>query len=442
MWLANRSGGKTRALSILHHVNSLFKENCWTLHAATIEAQAKLCKMYIDEYFDLEVFEGAEGYPSSTTVVHYAETGAKIDIRPSTMSAMSGPKAQITTLDEIEFMKWENLQQAVGIGHSLPHIPSLLILGSTRQKIFGSMHRLSENAHKMGVARYSWCLWETMQRCPTNSNACPLWERCEGKKCQRGDGYWAVDDVIPKAAMVDEEVWMTQYECSKPSRQGLVYSTFDEAIHVSAVKGEYRAGLPTYLSCDWGYTAPAAVGFYQRTGEFGWKYDEIYVQGLLHQELLNRVLEKKQHWGARFEAGWGDPEDADANAMFRKQLKIPWYAGNNNIEERTMGVRHRLRDARGVATIFFHPRCVATVREMSLYHLREIGVGSDGSPVYDETPVDADDHAMSELGYFCWGTRQGVSSLSMADVITVQPRTPAPDPGQVGPVGNIRGKQF
>lgn len=444
-WLANRTGGKTRNFSLLHHANSTFNDALWTLHAATQEEQALQCKQYLEEYFSADWFAPlALGKPAAS--VRRYTNRARVTVRPGTINAFSGPKPQVLGLDEVEFLPWLNFQQSIGMPHSTDAFPALLLLGSTRQRTHGTMQRLTDNAARMGLEMYTWCVWEVMEPCQTRSKDCPLWERCRGGQlCQNPDGFMKVRDVIQKAALWDDEAWETQGLCQRPSRRGLVYWMLDPAVHVHA-KWDYRPTLPVYLSADWGYSSPASIGFYQDTPEAGWKFDEIYITHQLGEQLLGLVLEKQKQYGCRFASGWGDPENAEHNARFRKGLAIPWLAGNNVIEEKVRSVRARLRPAVGPPTLFFHPRCVNTLREFNLYHQRETGTLADGTPTYAEDPVDEENHAMDELAYYCWGRRRE-HRLSMADSIIVTPTgAPARFPGDAasgpGPAQRPTGKAW
>ena len=429
LWIANRTGGKTRNISLLHHANSSFKKDCWTFHSSTVKEQAERCRHYVEEYFRIpEIAPNKDEDSSVIKTLTYRPTRAKIEVQAGTMGQFSGPKPQVLGLDEVEFLKWENFQQSIGMAHSLPHIPSLMLYGSTRQRIFGTMNRLSENAGRLGLATYQWCVWEVMSPCPIRSRACSLWNRCEGTKCQNSEGFWTPSDVFEKAEITDPETWDTQYECKRPSRKGLVFDTFDPAIHVNMYRADYNPRFPVYLGADWGYTSPAAVLFFQVHNETAWCFDEIYVQRKLNDQVLDLVVRKQQQYQCKFSMGWGDQEDPDANARFRKGLHpAAWFLGEVELMPRLRSVRERLLTVTGHTTLFFHPRCTNTLREFNLYHNKEAGsMSSEGEPIYLDEPEDEDNHAMDALGYFCAGMRKH-HRVTMRDVITVT----TPEPGEL-----------
>ena len=124
--LANRKGGKTRALSILHHLNSLFKPGCWTTSVGAIDKQAKRCYDYFQEYVDYE------RHSNNNITILYKEdiirtiksetvyrNGSKVEILPGTLSQVSGPHPQKAILDEVEKTSWDVLQQFIGMPHVL-----------------------------------------------------------------------------------------------------------------------------------------------------------------------------------------------------------------------------------------------------------------------------------------------------------------------------------
>jgi hypothetical protein len=424
IWIASRSSGKTRSLSVLHFANSHFKPRCWTLHTSTIEFQALLCKRYVDGYHTIEEFtEIAEQRTIARTRQYF--NGSTFEIVPGTMGGLSGPKPQVFAIDEVEFMKWENVQQSIGMAHSTPDIPSLMLFGSTRQRTYGSLNRMSQNAERMGLAVYHFCVWESMAPCRVRARTCPLWERCEhGRWCNNEDGFLDPEDVISKAGLADEEVWDTQYASKRPSSKGLVYDTFDPAMHVKASRTEYVQGLPVYLAADWGYSHPACVLFAQKIGEVVSVFDEVYVQRKLNSQVLELVQAKLRQLGLpQVPQGWGDSEDPDAQTQFRQGLPhTRWNNGQIELEPRLRATRQRLKNALGETTIFFHPRCVNVIAEFSLYHCKEVGMGTDGEPLYSEEPEDESNHAMDALGYLCCGlansgrpTMQDVLNLTQRD---------------------------
>lgn len=425
IWIGTRSSGKTRGASILHFANAVFKPRCATLHASTIEPQAHRCRRYVDEYHRLPIFRPLG--PSAPARLRAYPNGATLEVVPGTVHQMSSPKAQVVFLDEVEFLPWDVLQQSLGVAHSQPDIPSLMLFASTRQRVFGSMNRLSQHAERMGLAVYNSCVWETMAPCRRRSPTCPLWERCEGGRwCQNDEGFLDPEDIIAKAGMADQETWDTQYVARRPSRRGLVFDTFDPAIHVRAARAEYVPGIPVVLGADWGYSHPAAVLFGQRLGEVLSIFDEVYVQRKLNAELLDLVRQKLQHYGVtQVAAGWADPEDPEANAIFRAGLPCRWsiVTTPTTLEDRLRAVRERLRNALGEVRLFVHPRCVNTIAEFSLYHHREVGTGTDGEPLYADAPEPENDHAMDALGYLCWGLRSA-GRPSMSDLLRLTEGVP------------------
>jgi hypothetical protein len=207
--------------SILHHLNSVFHRSHRTVHGATIERQADLCKEYLDEYLDegTPLFD-VMGRKRLTGRTRRYKTRSTIRFLPGTLKSFSGPKGQTVVIDEADAMEWRNIQQALGMLHSEPDMESMLIFGSTRERPYGAMQRLVDKSLRPAggedivVHPWIWCIFEVMQPCRTRSKACPLWERCEhGALCQNELGFVPVSDVIQKAALADDEIWDTQYRC-------------------------------------------------------------------------------------------------------------------------------------------------------------------------------------------------------------------------------------
>lgn len=407
-----------------------------------------MCGDYLNEYRKQDWFTPYMMRPQMREVIYTTPNASgtgtgRVSIRPGTVGAFSGPKPIVTCIDEVdELPQWRNLMQALGMSKSQPPDWSTLLLASTRTYVFGIMNRLTENAAEMRLRVRSWCVWDVMAPCPTKNASCPLWERCRhGEKCNNEQGYWEAADVIQKAAMADDHYWATQYECSKPARQGLVYWQFDEsgAVGPNGEPGhvhemwEYNPDLPVAISVDWGYTAPAAVNFYQWNGILAWQFDEINVQQQSDEEVIALIQARAAQWeartGRRFNIlhGWADPErPSGVRDLKRAFTRMKFYAAALTIEDRLTATRARLKNIRGHATIFFHPRCKATRREFNLYHHKPLNIlQSDGTPQFEEDPVDADDHHMYALGNFCYGLRH-LNNPGMAEAMA---RVTSPDKG-------------
>ena len=180
--LANRGGGKTRLLSIAHFLKSRFKDRNWIVHVGAIELQAKRCYDYVREYaMDNEYLSPA--VVSTLMSITRFTNQSRIEVLPGTLNSLSGPHPPIACADEVEWWPWINLQQFIGMPMSTPEILAQTIYASTRQKVFGTMQRLLDDASKMRLTTHAWCIFETLKPpCPYSSPECPMWRDCEGRR--------------------------------------------------------------------------------------------------------------------------------------------------------------------------------------------------------------------------------------------------------------------
>ena len=278
--LANRKGGKTRCLSILHHLNSLFKKGCWTTSVGAIDRQAQRAYDYLQEYTNYEKNKDNNIsilYKDDIIRTIKSETtyknGSKVEILPGTLNQVSGPHPQKAILDEVEKSTWEIVQQFIGMPHSAEDIRGQTIFTSTRETSFGTMQRLLDRAKRIEMIIYRWSIWETMKKCPKcEKSKCELWETCQGKALE-SDGYIPKSDVVRLFLMWDKETWEAQALCQKPSRKGLVYQDFSSA---NIQKYEPDLSKDIWIGFDEGYSEPRVILFAQIDGDNLYIFDEIY----------------------------------------------------------------------------------------------------------------------------------------------------------------------
>lgn len=196
-------------------------------------------------------------------------------------------------------------------------------------------------------------------------------------------------------------------------KHGRVYSDFDQDIHVGMwdldewPKRNWKFGR----AIDFGWTDPFVVLWIavDEEGRF-YVFDELYAKQIQPHEVV-REIGKREGWEMRDD---GDrsvylkscphppalPTVADWDASARAQLMsmgVDLVKANKDIIAGIQSLTHALRlrsdgdSSREVKPqIFIHPKCVKTIGEFQKYEWDS----------KNNTPKDADNHAMDALRYF------------------------------------------
>ena len=213
--LANRSGGKTMNLALIHTLRSVVKSlvagaGLSTVHVAAVAIQAKRCYDYVMQYnkvpFVRRYVEHAKELQSNTQYT----TGAKVEIVAGTMNAVNGPHPVYATFDEVELAPWDVVQEFMSMSQSKEGVIAQDIFTSTRKRISGTMQRLLDEADERGIKVYTWCIFEVLRRNDTcSSETCGI-VACGGR-CTRADGYYDARDAATKQRSMYKKTWDEQW---------------------------------------------------------------------------------------------------------------------------------------------------------------------------------------------------------------------------------------
>ena len=182
--------------------------------------------------------------------------------------------------------------------------------------------------------------------------------------------------------------------------QGLVYTDFQESVHVLLYNEDGSVTLPNfksyYAGIDWGYRDPFVMLI------FGLDYDsrmyavdEYYMPGLDPNGLISAASAMYQKY--QFTMAYADPSQPAYIQMFNS-AGIPVIGANNDIIAGIGEVTSRLKVQQdGLPRLFIHPRCVHTRHEFYNYRYPE---AKDGKPL-SEKPLDLYNHCMDSMRYVC-----------------------------------------
>jgi len=263
---ANRSGIKTLGASILAALEFLYTDNLQARVLSGSEDQALCLYEYWQRWCGTVLRERLSG-PVRKLETHLA--GGRFEILATSQKQVRGPKVHRLYEDELDEIDSDIDRAAVGMIASSPLIPARTLYTSTCHRVGGPMGRLIEACPGNGVTLRKWNIWESIERCPRERHLdgrgcseCRLGGVCLAKArefyadADRGIGIAAdamglhrIDDAIKAISKVGRATWEAEWECRRPSAQGLVYPQFDPLLHRC---DEPPADLTIYRSVDWG----------------------------------------------------------------------------------------------------------------------------------------------------------------------------------------------
>lgn len=226
--MANRSGGKTFIFGILATILAYLNDNTEIATVGAIQQQA--FKSY--EYF--QTFSGKFPFgfniDSFTMRQSVAKNGSKYQVLAGTMSGVNSPHPQLAFFDEIDLMPWQILQQGLSMPQSKNGVRARTVLTSTRKFAGGVMQRMLDEAVYKGYSVYFWNIWEVVAPLPVdNPELMARIKKVFGDELpadiDQANGYYEWEDLIDKKLNLEEDVWATEWVCSRPGLKGIIYGT-------------------------------------------------------------------------------------------------------------------------------------------------------------------------------------------------------------------------
>lgn len=444
--LANRGGGKTMLIAILHVVNGFFKPGFTTSHFGAINEQARRAYSYFKNYTRKKPLKNAiaDSLQSSTNWTN----GSAIEVLAGTEKQTQGAHTRLVAFDELESgnpVAYEN-SKAIPTEWWEGDINRLgqYIVTSTRNTGTGLMQKALDEAEANGTHIYSWCILETAMPCGVECDAenCNIFRWSEGRS--RNATGWLSHDAINKFHdKVGDETWECQFLCKKPESKSFVYAIFgDNNISEQAEYVEDAGGI--WVGYDWGFTDATALILCQyRDGQL-FQFDELVGAGVSEQEWTERLVQRitelpgyeglnidewRQVWktndwsSVRFPAVWIDIGAGDPSAVqLRNEFKIRGLAATKPAK-----VKHQIISGQDVVKAMMqpgplgkpryvvHPRCTQTIA--GFQHYRSIAL-PDGT--YGDRPDPSSDnhnwsHTCDAVRYLLWTVRKRFGLGGMDD---------------------------
>lgn len=192
-----------------------------------------------------------------------------------------------------------------------------------------------------------------------------------------------------------EEFFMQEYMAEFAKFTGLIYTGFDDKVHVQPF--EIDESWSFYRALDFGATDPDAMPFIgiDKDGVI-YIYDEIYVSGLYTSELAELIKQKSAH--RYFIATYADSAgkqsimDLTTYGIFCIAVKKNTGEGNQNWIVAGINRVHQLVKEN---KIIIHPRCKGMIKEFMSYSWRKDRMGEALN-----MPEDKNNHLLDALRYF------------------------------------------
>lgn len=291
--LASRGSGKTLQGSMLTSLKCAWNPGYDAVHAGGTLTQAHVASAYLNDFYNLRHFKPTfDGKPAKFSAAW--NNSSIFKIVTGSMKGVSGQHPVLLTLDEIEFWDIEALIQTFEVPVNKHKHKRIWTAFSTRQRSFGCMNWLVEEAPKRGFAFFQWSVFEMMQPCitceatdkePHGDDAareciCPLWDACRGERAKKATGWLPLIEARKKCIRLGGprgREWHTQGLCNRPSSHGLVLHNFEHAYKPDGnySKWTYVPELPWYAVHDPSEGKKSVIYFLQIYEGTTYVFDEL-----------------------------------------------------------------------------------------------------------------------------------------------------------------------
>jgi hypothetical protein len=245
--------------------------------------------------------------------------------------------------------------------------------------------------------------------------------------CTKDNPYFPQKELVRLSNTLDVKTFNAMFTINwDVTPKAAVYDEWSEANEISNY--QYDSKLETYISIDWGWTHPMAVGFYQydRRKDHVYKFDEIVKSKMtldqLYQEIIKRNWIKTVRDTTKIRRPNGEYEDFEfdritnitefccdiAGDQTREQMgisnilymqdkfKLKFKRSRSAIIDGIVTVRSYIKTASGNVRFFVDPKkCPEFINGVKRYRFPE----KDGI-ILSEVPVKENDDAMDETRYF------------------------------------------
>ncbi|MFM7130914.1 MAG: hypothetical protein ACKO0V_16310 [bacterium] len=242
--------------------------------------------------------------------------GSEVMILPASSTSVRGPHIPTLLLDEVDEIKNELRESAMGMCMNIGNMPAATVMTSTWHRVGGPMSELVARGEANEFPFFRFCIFEVMERCSETRSgpnlekcpSCPLVQWCHDvknsnlPKAKRSNGHYSIDAVIQKVKSVSRRVFEADYLCMGPKSDGRWFTEFQKENIVSA-KAEFNPSLPVHLTLDSGVVTGALLF------QIEWK-NESHNERLIHSGRPSRQIPEVHVFGELLTDGLGVERNA------------------------------------------------------------------------------------------------------------------------------------
>lgn len=274
--LGSRGSGKSFNEALLTHLESRFNPHLGTRILGGAWSQS----MQIFEALSSAILDGRGPGGSDSECVRRLLTdkavyrnGSKVAILAASPTSVRGPHVATLRLDEVDEIKPDLREAALGMCMAVRGVSASVSLTSTWHRTGGPMTELVERGRAGEIPLYTTCTFDVLERCDSNRSgrwvggvagyercpACPIKPWCHAERDRNGDvplaklsdGHYTIDSLIQKARAVSPRTFGADYLCNGPRPDGLWFTQFNESLNVDE-GADYDRSLKVHLSIDSG----------------------------------------------------------------------------------------------------------------------------------------------------------------------------------------------
>ncbi len=271
--LGSRGSGKSFTAGIGSHLDSRFLPG----HGTRILGGSKDQSRQIYEALQRHIRDGRgklggdeESIASLLKESASYRNGSNVSILAASDRSVRGPHIPKLRLDEVDEIKDDLREAAMGMCMSIGSNSAAVDMTSTWHRPQGPMANLIERAKSGEFPLYTYCVFEVLERCPTSRSginlekctSCPIVAWCHEDRVSTGDltlppkaklsnGHYSIESLIQKVKTTSKRVFEADYLCKGPKADGIWFTNFDPAKNVT-IDAVYNPRLPVWRAIDSG----------------------------------------------------------------------------------------------------------------------------------------------------------------------------------------------
>jgi hypothetical protein len=327
--------------------------------------------------------------------------GSEVAVLACSPTCVRGPHVPTLKLDEVDEIKEEHFEAAMGMCMNRRGSKASAVMTSTWHRHGGLMSRLVDRALGGEFPLYTMCIFEVLERCPTSRSGkslekcpdCPLFKYChevpEGvlPKAKRSNGHYGIDALIQKLRTTSTRTFESDYLCRGPKADGVWFPGFSHDTHVTE-SAEYDPALPVHISIDSGVFTGAVFFQITRDHTGDGSSEEVHVfadylhEGGTAESNAQAILEiARQRCGGRMDRISTDSAGGSRNPVGPTVIAEYERMGLRRLDRWPVGsvadglslVESFVQPAEGPPKLLVHPRCQPTIRAFQSYRRAKRG---------------------------------------------------------------------